>query len=120
MSVFMHRYLVGVLALLGLLVLASLLYLVLGKRSEWLFHLSAMPTVVVYNHNKLLINNEHIHAKHVRINMIFNERAAIVYHFSPRYHAGISMMMSNSLFDDKAVKVNQNKLLARAFFGFRL
>ena len=52
--------------------------------------------------------------------MIFNERAAIVYHFSPRYHAGISMMMSNSLFDDKAVKVNQNKLLARAFFGFRL
>ena len=32
MSVFMHRYLVGVLALLGLLVLASLLYLVLGKR----------------------------------------------------------------------------------------
>ena len=94
--------------------------LVLGKRSEWLFHLSAMPTVVVYNHNKLLINNEHIHAKHVRINMIFNERAAIVYHFSPRYHAGISMMMSNSLFDDKAVKVNQNKLLARAFFGFRL
>ena len=32
MSLFMHRYLIVVLAILGLLVLASLLYLVLGKR----------------------------------------------------------------------------------------
>ena len=32
MSLFMHRYLIVVLVILGLLVLASLLYLVLGKR----------------------------------------------------------------------------------------
>ena len=53
-------------------------------------------------------------------NMIFNERAAVVYHFSPRYFAGGSFIMSNSIFDNDKVKVNQNKWLARAFVGVRL
>lgn len=52
--------------------------------------------------------------------MIFNERASVVYHFSPRYLAGASIMMSNSIFDNDKVTVNQNKWLARAFFGLRL
>ena len=29
-------------------------------------------------------------------------------------------MMSNSIFDDKAVVINQNKGIARAFVGIRL
>ncbi len=29
-------------------------------------------------------------------------------------------MMNNSIFDDKAVVINQNKWRARAFFGFRI
>lgn len=94
--------------------------LVLGKRSQWLLHLSALPTVVVYNYNKLTVNGMEIKAKHMRVNMIFNERAAVIYHFAPRYFAGASLMMSNSLFDDKAVIINQNKWIARAFLGVRL
>jgi hypothetical protein len=56
----------------------------------------------------------------MRFNMVFNERAAVVYHFSPRIFAGATLMMSNSIFDDKNVVINQNKWLARAFLGFRL
>jgi len=52
--------------------------------------------------------------------MIFNERAAIVHYFSPRYFAGATLVMNNSVFDDEAVTVNQNKWRARAFFGLRL
>ena len=52
--------------------------------------------------------------------MIFNERAAVVYNFSPRYFAGATLVMNNSVFDDEVVIVNQNKWRARAFFGFRL
>ena len=52
--------------------------------------------------------------------MIFNERAAIVHYFSPRYFAGITLAMNNSIFDDDIVVVNQNKWRARAFFGLRL
>ena len=84
--------------------------LVLGQK--WLLHLSILPTFVVYNYNKLVVNDERREAKPMRFNMIFND--------SPRYFAGATLVMNNSLFDDEAVVVNQNKWRARAFFGFRL
>ena len=92
--------------------------LVLGRK--WLFHLSALPTFVVYNRNKITVNDERRKAGHMRFNMLFNERAAIIYNLSPRYFAGATLVMSNSLFDDKAVIVNQNKWVVRAFVGMRL
>lgn len=92
--------------------------LVLG--SKWLFHLSAMPTFVVYNRNNFTLNGELIRAKHIRFNMIFNERVAIVHNFSPRIFAGATLVMNNSIFDDEVVIVNQNKWRARMFVGMRL
>lgn len=91
---------------------------VLGKK--WLLHFSMLPTVVVYNRNKFIINGERKGAKHMRFNMIFNERAAIVRYFSSRYFAGLTFVMNNSVFDDDSVIVNQNKWRARAIFGLRL
>ena len=92
--------------------------LVLGKK--WLLHLSALPTIVVYNRNKLTINGEEKEAKHMRCHMIFNERAAIIYNFSSHYFAGATLVMNNSVFDNDAVTINQNKWRARAFVGIRL
>ena len=91
---------------------------VLGQK--WLIHFSLLPTFVVYNRNKMTVNGERKEAQHMRFNMIFNERAAIVYNFSPRYFAGATLVMNNSVFDDDAVTVNQNKWRARAFVGMRL
>ncbi len=93
---------------------------VFGKRSQWLMHISMMPTIVLYNHNRLTVNDDQLKAKHMRFNMVFNERAAIVYHFSERYFAGTTLMMSNSVFDDSNVVINQNKGMARFFVGMRL
>ena len=92
--------------------------LVLGKK--WLLHLSLLPTFVVYNRNKMTINGESKSAGRMRFNMLFNERAAIIYNITPRYFAGTTLVMSNSLFDDKVVVINQNKWIARAFVGMRL
>lgn len=92
--------------------------LVLGKK--WLFHISMMPNFVVYNRNNFTLNGERKEAKRIRFNMIFNERVAIVHNFTPRIFAGANLVMNNSIFDDKAVVVNQNKWRARAFFGVRL
>jgi hypothetical protein len=89
-----------------------------GKK--WLLHFSMLPTAVIYNRNYMTVNGERREAKHMRFNMIFNERIAIVHHFSPRYFAGTSLVMNNSVFDDEVVIVNQNKWRARAFFGLRL
>lgn len=91
---------------------------VLGKR--WLLHFSMLPTFVVYNRNNFTVNDERKRAQHIRFNMIFNERVAIVRSFSPRYFAGTTLVMNNSVFDDDAVTVNQNKWRARAFIGMRL
>ena len=91
---------------------------VLGKK--WLIHFSMLPTGVIYNRNNFTTNGVQKKAKHMRFNMIFNERAAIVRNFSTRYFAGATLVMNNSVFDDEAVIVNQNKWRARAFFGMRL
>jgi hypothetical protein len=91
---------------------------VLGKK--WLLHFSMLPTFVVYNRNNMTVNDERKKAKHMRFNMIFNERLAIVHNFSPRYFAGATLVMNNSIFDDDVVVVNQNKWRARAFIGMRL
>ena len=91
---------------------------VVGKK--WLFHMSMLPTFVIYNRNNMTVYGERKEAKHMRFNMIFNERAAIVYNFSPRYFAGATLVMNNSIFDDDVVVVNQNKWRARAFIGLRL
>ena len=91
--------------------------LVLGRK--WLLHASILPTVVVYNRNKMIVNGEEKEAQHIRVNMIFNERLAVVYNFSPRFFAGANLVMNNSVFDDKNVTVNQNKWRARVFLGMR-
>lgn len=91
---------------------------VLGEK--WLLHFSMLPTFVVFNRNKMTVNGVRKKAKHMRFNMIFNERVAVVRNLSPRYFIGATLVMNNSIFDDDAVVVNQNKWRARAFFGMRL
>ena len=91
--------------------------LVLGRK--WLLHASLLPTAVVYNRNKMIVNGENKEAQNIRFNVIFNERLAVVYNFSMRYFAGATLVMNNSVFDDKNVVVNQNKWRARAFIGVR-
>ena len=94
--------------------------LVLGKRSQWLLHFSALPSFVVYKHNCLTVNDDEMKDHGLCFNMIFNERASVVYHFSPRYNVGASLIMSNSIYNHDDIKINQNKWLARAFLGVRL
>ena len=82
--------------------------------------IQAYPTFVIFNRNNLTMDGERVRARHMHFNMIFNERAAIIYKFSSRYFAGLTLAMNNSIFDDEYVVVNQNKWRVRGFFGLRL
>ena len=93
--------------------------LVLGKHSQWLLHLSVIPSFVVYKHNRLTVNGNELKDHGLCFNMLFNERASVVYHITPRYNVGASLIMSNSIYNNDDIKINQNKWLARAFFGIR-
>jgi len=92
--------------------------LVLGKK--WLLHLSFLPTYVVYKNDKIEIAGHNIESQPVRLNMIFNERFAILHNFSPRYFVGAAGIINHSVFDDSSVTINQNKWRARLYFGMRL
>ncbi len=91
--------------------------LVLGEK--WLLHFSALPTFVVLNYNKLIINGVSKNAERMRLNVLLNERVALVRNFTERYFASMTLVMNNSIFDDDMVVVNQNKWRARASFGIR-
>lgn len=90
------------------------------RQSQWLLHLSALPTFVVYKQNKLSVNDYEVKENNLGFNMILNNRAAVVYHISPRYNVGATFTMSTPLFNNDKVVVNQTKWLLRAFFGLRL
>jgi len=92
--------------------------LVLGKR--WLLHFSALPTLVIINRNNFTIEDQRVEMETCFPDVILNERVAIVRNFSDKYFAGATFIMSNTLFGDDNVKINENKWRARAFFGFRI
>jgi len=87
---------------------------------KWLIHLSILPTVVVLNNNKLTINGERKSAQPMRLNLIMNERFAVVYNLSPHRFISLTAVMNNTLFDDELVIINQNKWRVRAALGFRI
>ena len=89
-------------------------------RKKWLLHLSFLPIFVVYNRNDITVDDERVKVGHMRFDMLFNERAAIVYNFSPRYFAGINALANNSLFGGNHVTIHQSKWAAHAFIGVRL
>ena len=94
--------------------------LVLGKRKQWLIHGSMTPTFVIYNHNKMEVNGVTKKADHINFNMIFNERVAIVWNFSPRYFASATLHMNNSILNENSVTFNQNKWRMRWAVGMRI
>jgi len=87
---------------------------------KWLIHLSALPTLVFYNRSNITIDDDRkdIHTKFP--DMIFNERVAIIRNFPPRYFAGATLIINNTLYNDNSVIINQNKWRTRIFFGVRL
>ena len=87
---------------------------------KWLLHLSTMPTIVVGDYNNITYDGEKskVHGKFPEL--IFNERAAVVYNMGANKFAGMSFSMNNLLLGHGHNRADQSKWLARAFFGIRL
>ena len=86
---------------------------------KWLFHLSAMPTIIVYSYNKITLDGikmkEHTHFP----DLLINSRAAIVYNINPRYFIGANLVVNSSTFGNFKHYTSQTKWRARATFGVR-
>ena len=90
------------------------------RQSQWLLHLSALPTFMVFKQNKLTLNDYEVRGDNVGFSMILNNRAAVVYHISPRYNVGATFTMSTPLFNNDKVIVNQTKWFDTRFFRTEL
>ena len=87
---------------------------------KWLFHLSLMPTIIVYNYNKITIKGEKVNEYTHFPDLIVNSRAAIIYNISPRYFIGSTLIVNSSAFGNFDHYTSQAKWRARAVFGYRL
>lgn len=94
----------------------------LVTRHRWLFHLSAMPTIVVINRNNLQVNGgEKTYAPFHFPDMILTERMAVVHDFNRQWFASATLVMNNTLFGkpDKLF-YGFNKWRLRVGVGLRL
>ena len=84
-----------------------------------LFHLSAMPTIVVYNYNNVTMDGVKMKEYTHFPDMLINSRVAIVYNISPKYFIGSNLVVNSSTFGNFRHYTYQTKWRARATFGVR-
>lgn len=89
-------------------------------RDKWLFHLSAMPMLVVFKTDKVTLDGERQKMPTNFPEMILNERMAIVYNISPKYFLGLTGVANNTLFESRSRSIRQSKWQTKLFLGIRL
>ena len=91
---------------------------VAGK--HWLWHISAIPSLIVWSEDKITLNGERRYVDTKFPTVMLNERAGVVYFFDPRHFMGLNAVASNLLKYNNITGMRQNKWLIRAFYGVRL
>jgi len=88
-------------------------------RSRWLFHLSALPTFIIYSHDKIKVEDQTRRMKYHLPSAIITSRAAAVYSWQNRF-AGLSMVYNASVAgDEQQLEIIRTKWRLRLFYGFR-
>mgnify|MGYP002622394657 FL=1 len=86
---------------------------------DWLLHLSALPTLIVYSRARLWTNEGLEHMPYHFPEFIATGRLALVRNWG-RYFAGGTMVYNYTLIGDRDnLQVGNSKWRARAFVGFR-
>lgn len=87
---------------------------------KWLFHISALPTFIVYSNTSLTLDGDRIPLKYHFPEVIITGRGAIVRQLKKRF-VGLSMVYTfTNNGDEDNLALHNIKWRARAFFGFRL
>ena len=87
---------------------------------NWLLHISALPTFIVYSHTSLRVNEERIPVKYHFPEVIITSRGAIVKQFGNMF-VGTSMVFNfTNIGDEEQLAVHNIKWRTRLFVGFRL
>ena len=86
---------------------------------DWLIHLSALPTFIVYSHASLMVNNERIPIKYHFPEVIITGRGAIIRQIGNKF-VGITMVYNFTNIGDKdLLTIHNTKWRTRLLMGFR-
>lgn len=85
---------------------------------HWLFHITALPTLVVGNYYNLRVNDERRDMKTKFPDFILIGRAAIVRNFKKCF-VGANLVVFHSIVDSENLDVNYWRWRARLVFGYR-
>ncbi len=86
---------------------------------RWLFHLSSLPTLVVYAEDVVKMDDTSVRTKIDFPTFILNGRAAVIYNFNTKYFAGLTLVGNKLINRHKGTTTEENKWLGKLFFGFR-
>ena len=87
---------------------------------RWLIHLSATPTIVVYNYGRLTLDEFERKRGVTFPDMIFTERAAVTWHINRRVFLGANAVLNHSLMRDNDIYFGHYKWITRLVVGVRL
>ena len=87
---------------------------------NWLLHLSALPTFIVYSNTSLKVNDERIPFSYHFPEIIISGRGAVVRQLGSRMFVGMSMVYNFTNIGDKdKLAVYNSKWRTRLFLGYR-
>lgn len=87
----------------------------------WLLHISSLPTLIVYTHSSLKVDNSKIPLNYHFPEVIITGRGAIVKQIGSNKFAGFSIIGNiTSIGKRDNLFISNQKWLARLYFGFRL
>ena len=89
--------------------------------SNWLLHISALPTFIVYSHSSLTSGDTKIPLHYHFPEVIITTRAAVVKQIGHKKFAGLSVVYNFTNVGDKDdLSFHNQKWLGRLYFGLRL
>lgn len=87
---------------------------------RWLFHISSVPTIMIYTHDKMKINGEREHMRYQFPSAIITGRGSVVYTHHNRFYGASCVYNFSVVGDDSFLQLRRNKWLLRLFAGVRL
>jgi len=87
---------------------------------NWLLHLSALPTFIVYNHTSLTFNDSRVPLKYHFPEVIITGRSSIVREFGNKFIGITAVFNYTNIGDSNRLSVLNTKWRTRLFFGLRL
>ena len=88
---------------------------------KWLFHISAMPNLIVYSNTSVTDNDERVPLHYHFPEVIITSRGAVVKQIGKRYFTGLSGVFNfTGIGNKRRLEVENTKWRFRVFFGIRL